>query len=473
MTVTKYFAATSGKTYYAKPTPIVASPWAGDVVTSTESGTTGIFSLSVNPGTSYFIYERLGGAPASTDDIEGEISALTTSSSSTIITSLSPQIASGTNLITLSDMVNALLDRCMAPEGDTRTIRLLSSAVQQAMRDLPKRNKWHYYKTLLRFQSSPQVTVDVSYVESTRRMTITSDDTWPSDVIMGEVTYNNVPYPVISRISDTVIELDPTVTIGADYEGSIAWSRNRYTFNKLFHKVEYLINLNTRLPVVYMEPASFYEQQRLIRFAGRPSLFTFRGSATAGFTDIVLNPPSLEQYQFESLVTYAPRIPKIYQARGTDASMTEGSNIVNSAAGVFKPGCVGEVFRLYESEDDIPFGTPTFECFIESRTNDNTITLATAAPATTTSGVYVVSSYIDIEPSLMNTMVENLAYANYCQNHDHKGLAQAEAISRKTLLEAIAADVKIDFSTQRDIGWQLLWSRPYEYAQVLGPNSPT
>ena len=133
-----------------------------------------MFSVTgLTHGTGYFIYERDGVSPASGDDIEGEISALTVASPSNVITSINPQSISGLEIITLSDIVNALLDRCMAPTNDARTIRLLTAAVQQAIRDLPKRHKWHYYKQTLRFRASAQVATTVNYVASTRTMTIT------------------------------------------------------------------------------------------------------------------------------------------------------------------------------------------------------------------------------------------------------------------------------------------------------------
>jgi hypothetical protein len=59
---------TSGRTFYAKPCSIVASPWDGDDIALTENGTTGEYTASiVSPANAYVIYEQIGGTPAPTD----------------------------------------------------------------------------------------------------------------------------------------------------------------------------------------------------------------------------------------------------------------------------------------------------------------------------------------------------------------------------------------------------------------------
>jgi len=371
-------------------------------------------------------------------------------------------------IITLCDMTSAILDRCMAPVGDTRTIRLIISAIQQAMRDLPKRNKWNYYKQLLRFTVTAQVSPAVTYTESNKTMVITDGSTWPSDVVFGEVMYNNIYYKVVDRVNNTTITID-TPGLGADYTGTIAWNRSRYTFSRTFTKIDYLINLATRLPIMYMDTATFYERQRLIRFSGIPTLFTMQGSTAPGYTDIVLCPPAISPYTYEGLVTVIPHVPKIYKVTANDGAITSGTKSFSSATGSFPADCTATVLRIYASPSDIPFGTPVFESIVRSRDSATALTLETAPTSTYSGASYVLSSMLEIDTGLMQTMVENLSYANYCQNHDHKGLAQAEAISKKTLLEAIAADTKLNHSTSRDFGWQLAWTRPHEYAQVMGP----
>ena len=55
-------------TLYAKPTPVVVSPWGDDDVPMTEVGATGYYSANVvTPSDAYTVYMQVGGTPASTD----------------------------------------------------------------------------------------------------------------------------------------------------------------------------------------------------------------------------------------------------------------------------------------------------------------------------------------------------------------------------------------------------------------------
>ena len=66
---------TSGLNYYAKPTPIVDTPWDGDVETLAETEDTGYFSADVaSPENGYAIYRLAGESEASTDVIVGQVS---------------------------------------------------------------------------------------------------------------------------------------------------------------------------------------------------------------------------------------------------------------------------------------------------------------------------------------------------------------------------------------------------------------
>ena len=371
-------------------------------------------------------------------------------------------------VVTLSDAVNSLIDRSMGDEGNRRTVRLMTTAVQQTMRDITKKGKWRHYTGMFRFRTSPQVSPAITYVESTRLMTITDAKVWPADAIYGEIVVNSTPYSVQERVSDTVIKLDAEGTLGANYTGTVQWQRQRYNFTKQFSKIHYLMNLDNRLPMSYMDVARFYEQQRLVRFAGIPSLFTMRNSSTSGMTDIVLAPASETSFLIEGNVSYIPDIPKIYQIKASDGNAASASTTFTSAGANFPTNAEGAVLRIYETDSDIPYGVPIFESFIKSRDSATQLTLATPANQAYANVLYVISSHIDIDPILMLTMFDDFSYENYCQNHDHKGLAQAQVLARKSLMEALAAETKNNHSTMREFAWNLAMAGPSEYAQFSG-----
>lgn len=73
--MTRYHYGLTGETYYAKPEPLVESPWADDAVAGVENGTTGSFSFGIVGG-NYAVYQQAGVSPASTDQIVGWFDSL-------------------------------------------------------------------------------------------------------------------------------------------------------------------------------------------------------------------------------------------------------------------------------------------------------------------------------------------------------------------------------------------------------------
>ena len=64
---TEFVRYKSGATLYAKPSPLVTSPWSTGVVLATENSTTGEYSLSLDESTNYTVFVRAGASPASSD----------------------------------------------------------------------------------------------------------------------------------------------------------------------------------------------------------------------------------------------------------------------------------------------------------------------------------------------------------------------------------------------------------------------
>lgn len=82
---TEYVRYNSGSTLYAKPSPLVTSPWSTGVVLATENSTTGEYSLSLDESTQYTVFVRAGASPASSDIAIAQI-GLSASSGSVNVT---------------------------------------------------------------------------------------------------------------------------------------------------------------------------------------------------------------------------------------------------------------------------------------------------------------------------------------------------------------------------------------------------
>lgn len=64
---TEYVRHTPGATLYAKPSPLVTSPWSTGVILATPNGSTGEYSLSLDEATQYTVFVRAGSNPVSSD----------------------------------------------------------------------------------------------------------------------------------------------------------------------------------------------------------------------------------------------------------------------------------------------------------------------------------------------------------------------------------------------------------------------
>lgn len=61
----------TGNTYYAKPAPLVAAPWADDVVSVPETSVAGWYASAAiaDPADQYVLFLQAGGSPADTDTV--------------------------------------------------------------------------------------------------------------------------------------------------------------------------------------------------------------------------------------------------------------------------------------------------------------------------------------------------------------------------------------------------------------------
>ncbi len=73
--VTVYHYGEANKNYYAKPRPLDDTPWGGDAINGVRNGSTNeiAFTLSDLVTDGYWIFERAGASPASTDEAVREV----------------------------------------------------------------------------------------------------------------------------------------------------------------------------------------------------------------------------------------------------------------------------------------------------------------------------------------------------------------------------------------------------------------
>jgi hypothetical protein len=139
-----YAALTSGNTYYAKPAPIVDSPWGDDVETMSEDGTVSGWFYSgeiASPDDVYVIFQQAGGSPADTDTLIGPVemglAAILEDTNELQTNQGNWATAEGFSTHTASDVLTALGNGSWATEAGGTGDHLTALATQTSVDDLP------------------------------------------------------------------------------------------------------------------------------------------------------------------------------------------------------------------------------------------------------------------------------------------------------------------------------------------------
>lgn len=111
-------------------------------------------------------------------------------------------------LLTYSDAYEHLLDVFHQSGKDTgRSARVLRRAIVEAYRILPSLHDWEYYRRTYNLNTVvPSSYSSAVYTAADNLVTLTGE-TWPGSAEFGSVVIDSVRYPIASRISDTVVEI--------------------------------------------------------------------------------------------------------------------------------------------------------------------------------------------------------------------------------------------------------------------------
>lgn len=369
-------------------------------------------------------------------------------------------------IFTLHQLVHRLSLRS-ASDGSERMGALMVRAVQDAIRSLPGSYDWNYFKRQARFTTTapvnPEVVYDATGGANERQLTITSADVWPADAALGLVYISDRSYRVATRISDTVITLESDFAPTDDYTGSVKWERRAYHFSREITKMHFLHSITSNRSVAFIPTSQFQSLDRVQWTGGITTYFTCQNSGNRfGATEITLLPTPETPETFEVTATVNPHIPRVTLLSGEEAVTTAGSTAVTCSDGAFTSKLIGTIFRRgrtevapthFENEDY------DFEAFIVDTPTATTLTLSEAAPSTASDLGYAISSPIDIHAATMLEYIEDLAFANYTKNHDHKGYAQARQIANDSFRVAISRNniASLDSNLWQHSGWYGQW----------------
>lgn len=363
---------------------------------------------------------------------------------------------------TLHQLVHRLSLRA-ANDGSERMKALMVRAVQDAIRSLPGVYDWKYFKRQSRFTTTPPLDATVEYIHTgglyERQLRITSAHTWPLDADQGVVYIAEQAYRVHQRISDVNVTLESDFAPRENYTGTMRWERRNYHFSREITKLHHMHSVTVNRSVSYLPTSEFNDLDRVRWIGGITTYFTYQNTGSRfGSSEILLLPSPRNPETFEVTATVNPHIPKIELVSGEEASTTFRSTTVTCLDGEFSPKLVGCIFRrgcmdnaptYFDNEDY------DFEAFIVAVPSRSKLILSEGAPSTATDRGYAISSPIDIDAPNMLEYVEDLAWANYTKNHDHKGYPQARQIANDSFRMAISRNnvASLDSHLWQHSGW--------------------
>lgn len=375
-----------------------------------------------------------------------------------------PTAPGNRNILTLNDVVQRLRQRLGmfdSPRDDAFLVR----AVRDALRSLPQRYNWKYFQREFRFNSSASAGHTVTYTESNKQAVTTG--VWPADAEHGELHISGVPYPVSSRVSDTVLLLGNS-TPGVDFSGSATWARESYPIPDVV-RVHTLWQQVEERPVNYLSPASLTERKLAYESPGTPVAFSFAFNSRTGDTDLVFSPPPSNSQPYIMSADIAPPRPLVHQQF---ISVSASSGATSFSAPNARASWVGAIVRVTEGgsssakQESLEQGDYTWQATI-ANVSGSTVTIDTALPEDWSSEDVLVSSLVDIESDVMLSYLESMCVVEYRKNGTQEDLRNAVAIAEDAFSKAIAADSKANRSRRVGvdlIAWPVTDTR---YANVI------
>lgn len=358
---------------------------------------------------------------------------------------------------TFQDAIERLVSGGELSRGG-RNYDLMLDAVFDAYRDLPKYHDWSYYQRSTGISTEASYsTGTIAYSASTRRFTLTGG-TWPTNAAYGAVRVDEKDWNAWSRISDTVLEMDPEFAPPSDIASgtSYQWFRDAYPFPSLTRKLGRLSSCGSnQYQLRYVDTQAAQSIARSVPLEN-PSLYTVRSDRRYlnSLSLVFIPPPSTAaSYTFhenpggqtltvEKLSTGSvtvngsptPTTTVTFSTAVLDAAIHTGCVLRLSSNGVTEPTTVRGSGANFN-----PFVVQRMIVSVDSST---TCTVDSTIDADYTAVKYTISSPLDIRYDSMLSCFWNLVAWEFKQSlfADGKEIGQAEYRFNKSLAFAQAAD---------------------------------
>lgn len=259
--------------------------------------------------------------------------------------------------LTYFDLVESLIVSSYGGPQDAEQ-RDIRTAVQRAYNEITTINEWSHYYQHGRIITQPQYqTGTVAFNASTNQLTL-SGGTWPTWAELGSVSIGRAIAKVDTRVSNTVLKLDSTLTFAGTLAAGQAYVlyQTDYPLPADFRNMDEPSNEFNWWSGLYLKPDEAMKLERVGNRSGRPWHWTvLKNPNGSGYIlKLVGYPTSQETLDF----TYR-RYPRQIKYSGHEPSMRFSSITANDVlertsntfSQAFSASMVGSVIRIGTTTD--------------------------------------------------------------------------------------------------------------------------
>ena len=359
-------------------------------------------------------------------------------------------------------------------DAEQRDIR---TAVQRAYTELVWIRDWQFYQTKGRVMFNTAWNGTVTYVASTRTVTLVTGDNFPTDSDMREIRLNNVVCKVATRVSNTQLILDSVLYYPSDLTTATTASlyRSIYPLPSDFRNMDPPVNETRLSPLMYISPDMAMKIERSLAIQGPPAYWTIipydPTVSSSGYAIRVLGYPAASA----SLDFTYRRSPRAIKYSGHEVLLRQGTitaagtTAITGSGTAFPSDIAGSYLRIGTTAD-IPGAESSIipwsgEVKIASRSST---TAMVASSAQTFSGVkYLITDPIDMPPGMTNVMLSGCSY--WLARIRGEKSEQAFAMYQRDLRLAMENDALFRPAAGNSVVWDPMgWRSPLKADNYVG-----
>ena len=359
------------------------------------------------------------------------------------------------------DYITALTD------GGARTkdLRLHKEAILGAYRDITMCHEWDYYMKegrvdLVANQTSSTIAYDHTGGANERQVTLASG-TWPGWAKYGRIRFNDVVYPVESKVSgsDVLLTLGEDLNPGADVAALTTYDLYRSVYSlpaDLWRLYDVAVEKSYWI-TYYLTPTEWLQRERFTATTGQTWAWTIMKDPDNDnrFALWVDPAPSTA----EPLGFIYRRRPRTLRWAGTETearTYTFGSrsigndSLVTSTA--LPASMVGSVVRLANSTTTHPTGlagsSPYAEQFKIASLSGTTVSLDSALTQAYAGGTnkLVVSDPIDMNDTMLEAFKAQVEYRLSRFANDLQDMTASKGVAEMELRRSLEAEARVSSS---------------------------